>query len=622
MSPSRRPSSRWICTRFRPSSNSSSRRVEAMTPFHPKRDCGARHPRHWRTSSRQLRESTSRTRRRSQGALLALVAVGALLFGLARFRDAEGPSSTTLEERAEPSTPTATTESPVVANGGDAATVPAATPQAGGTPATPTVAVAVGPSGIRPEPDESKSLTSRVAPRECADCRPRRTRSRADARACCVATTSDALTRALGGRSPRARTVGAEHRRDVRGFHACAHVVRESPRRLPHAKGLDALGEQQTITQWRTVVRLLSRFHSDSSPSRSRSARATAARRRAMVTEAPATAASTAPCRTAASCPTPASATRAATRSAAPPRRATTGTRWRAMAAAPTARRSSPGSSARSAAAPCQTTVCGNRQIEHGETCDDGNDAAGDGCTATCQLEDGWACPIVGVLCGAAACGDGKIAGTETCDDGRRDDRTTAAARRASSRPDTSASGGPSVHAGSLRQTARSAGSSSATTGTRSRTTAARRVRARAVVQRRLVHRALRRRHHPPRLGRGVRRREPAHRATAARSTCTIETGFACTLQALRRADDDSAPAHAPRLPRQATSRRPSRPPGLPAGQRDRRSRSRSCSTTSIPAPTHRPLRVRDATPSPGNGSFPTSRRELRALVHEPHCEP
>lgn len=36
--------------------------------------------------------------------------------------------------------------------------------------------------------------------------------------------------------------------------------------------------------------------------------------------------------------------------------------------------------------------VCGNGQVEPGEMCDDGNAVAGDGCSASCQVEAGWSC--------------------------------------------------------------------------------------------------------------------------------------------------------------------------------------------------------------------------------------
>lgn len=35
---------------------------------------------------------------------------------------------------------------------------------------------------------------------------------------------------------------------------------------------------------------------------------------------------------------------------------------------------------------------CGNRVIDAGEQCDDGNDFIDDGCSNICQIEDGWAC--------------------------------------------------------------------------------------------------------------------------------------------------------------------------------------------------------------------------------------
>jgi cysteine-rich repeat protein len=37
-------------------------------------------------------------------------------------------------------------------------------------------------------------------------------------------------------------------------------------------------------------------------------------------------------------------------------------------------------------------SACGNGALESGETCDDGAKAAGDGCNASCQIENGWVC--------------------------------------------------------------------------------------------------------------------------------------------------------------------------------------------------------------------------------------
>lgn len=36
--------------------------------------------------------------------------------------------------------------------------------------------------------------------------------------------------------------------------------------------------------------------------------------------------------------------------------------------------------------------ACGNGLLDSGESCDDGNAAGGDGCSDTCQIEDGWSC--------------------------------------------------------------------------------------------------------------------------------------------------------------------------------------------------------------------------------------
>ena len=67
---------------------------------------------------------------------------------------------------------------------------------------------------------------------------------------------------------------------------------------------------------------------------------------------------------------------------------------------------------------PCQELQrCGDRRLTANEGCDDGNGEPGDGCSADCQVERGWACPM-GAACRAAACGDGLVVGQEACDDG------------------------------------------------------------------------------------------------------------------------------------------------------------------------------------------------------------
>jgi fibro-slime domain-containing protein len=68
-----------------------------------------------------------------------------------------------------------------------------------------------------------------------------------------------------------------------------------------------------------------------------------------------------------------------------------------------------------------ETPVCGDGAVTGDETCDDSNTAPGDGCDATCRLERGWYCPVVGVACVAAECSDGIVAGFEQCDDGNTD---------------------------------------------------------------------------------------------------------------------------------------------------------------------------------------------------------
>ncbi|MEY4547430.1 MAG: hypothetical protein RL685_3625 [Pseudomonadota bacterium] len=66
----------------------------------------------------------------------------------------------------------------------------------------------------------------------------------------------------------------------------------------------------------------------------------------------------------------------------------------------------------------CTSTVaCGDRIVSGAELCDDGNLANGDGCNASCgQVDYGWSCPLPGVRCQATECGDGLVAGFEECD--------------------------------------------------------------------------------------------------------------------------------------------------------------------------------------------------------------
>ncbi len=61
--------------------------------------------------------------------------------------------------------------------------------------------------------------------------------------------------------------------------------------------------------------------------------------------------------------------------------------------------------------------TCGNGRIEDGETCDDRNAVARDGCSETCRIEDGWSCEGEPSSC-SVHCGDGLIFGQEICDDG------------------------------------------------------------------------------------------------------------------------------------------------------------------------------------------------------------
>jgi fibro-slime domain-containing protein len=66
----------------------------------------------------------------------------------------------------------------------------------------------------------------------------------------------------------------------------------------------------------------------------------------------------------------------------------------------------------------CTPSVCGNSKVEGDEECDDGNAAAGDGCSADCREETDWICTTPGQPCqSTVVCGDGRISGKEACDD-------------------------------------------------------------------------------------------------------------------------------------------------------------------------------------------------------------
>jgi len=68
---------------------------------------------------------------------------------------------------------------------------------------------------------------------------------------------------------------------------------------------------------------------------------------------------------------------------------------------------------------PPPETVCGNAEVEAGETCDDGNAVPGDGCSGICRQEPNYICETPGEPCRSTVrCGDGRIAGAEACDDG------------------------------------------------------------------------------------------------------------------------------------------------------------------------------------------------------------
>ncbi|MCZ7683372.1 MAG: DUF4215 domain-containing protein [Sandaracinaceae bacterium] len=62
--------------------------------------------------------------------------------------------------------------------------------------------------------------------------------------------------------------------------------------------------------------------------------------------------------------------------------------------------------------------VCGDGVLAGTEACDDGDTTAGDGCSDTCTVEDGWDCNTASPTVCTETCGDNMVVGTEECDDG------------------------------------------------------------------------------------------------------------------------------------------------------------------------------------------------------------
>ncbi len=65
-------------------------------------------------------------------------------------------------------------------------------------------------------------------------------------------------------------------------------------------------------------------------------------------------------------------------------------------------------------------SVCGDSLVSPDvESCDDGNDVAEDGCSQSCETEEGWLCELdedEELVC-IVICGDGLVVGSEGCDD-------------------------------------------------------------------------------------------------------------------------------------------------------------------------------------------------------------
>lgn len=64
----------------------------------------------------------------------------------------------------------------------------------------------------------------------------------------------------------------------------------------------------------------------------------------------------------------------------------------------------------------CQIPVCGDGTIQFGESCDAA--VALDGCSGSCQPNDGWVCEGSPSSCERLTCGDSTVSRSEGCDDG------------------------------------------------------------------------------------------------------------------------------------------------------------------------------------------------------------
>ncbi len=61
----------------------------------------------------------------------------------------------------------------------------------------------------------------------------------------------------------------------------------------------------------------------------------------------------------------------------------------------------------------CREAYCGDEVVDTAESCDDGNAGGGDGCSASCEGEEGWDCSSGSC---EPVCGDNRVVGEETCD--------------------------------------------------------------------------------------------------------------------------------------------------------------------------------------------------------------